>query len=516
MVKIINPMYGSDPIASAFSGIGKRLFAGPDAPSVQEMMWKREEKYRDEAIKAASDIAWQQANPGLHAQLQFEQGMSPDWYSTAGATTSALTDPRYEGDPTSAYLIGGGQGAASPHFMDIDDAAAQQAEALRLAETIRNNNMTDATSQANNAATIAGAMERQNADPLSAVVGGKPAFVPKGGAFAPGVAPPESETDMRGRLIAPLVEDPAGDLAAAKTDDQLLLLGADRGENQPAQQVYDEYYALAIAQGYPPDQAKTFAMTQAAKRSGMKLSVGGDGTTIDFSNIGLPGGPSSSTTAQLQQMEVGFNEFQSLIQTTLPFVRDPKNFGVTGNIQYMAQQLGQVMQNIGLTTGSDVTNEVLSTFTGAEEFLNNTDPSLRALQSLRILLAYAAAKANGSVGRDLSDPEIQMNMQTIGDPTDWLTSQDSFLTALGTVDYTMRAKRNARVPVDQRTPLPDSLTYVKQFVAAAKAGAPMSSATPGAPTPDAPTGAPVRKQFKGPDGLPHWFELIEGAWKQVD
>jgi hypothetical protein len=171
-------------------------------------MWKREEKYRDEAIKAASDIAWQQANPGLYAQLQFEQGMTPDWYSTAGATTSALADPRFAGDPTSAYLVGGGQGAASPHFMDIDDAAAQQAEALRLAETVRDNNMDDGTSRANNAATIAGAMDRQNATPFPVLnEAGVMDLVNTGDAVGGAYRPVPSLTEVQGTNLQNAYED---------------------------------------------------------------------------------------------------------------------------------------------------------------------------------------------------------------------------------------------------------------------------------------------------------------------
>ncbi len=138
--------------------------------------------------------------------------------------------------------------------------------------------------------------------------------------------------------------------------------------------------------------------------------------------------------------------------------------------------------------------------------MSNSDPSMRALRSLRILLAYGAAKANGSTGRSLSDQEMAANLDAIGDPTALLTTQDSFLAAMATLEFNASAQRLARsgqgpaMPFDQ---------YLQQYVAAAKAGQPIpqlgtpnnsalgQSPQPGAATPEAPTGGGVGSPTPG-------------------
>lgn len=507
MVKIINPIYGTDPTASVFANVGKQLFGGGNSNSVQREQARKLEMENVERQALARRIADMGGVQNLGAdpmaqQLAVLSGYDPNDFGRLGAigaaTGSGIEDPN-----TSEWLVGMGEGTASPWNLNANRVQDQSQFDAELAQAMEIARIQDARSAANNAATNAAAMERQNAEPYEYLLDGQPIIGRKGDEFGDAAAPVMTLPEVLGTQMSNNWDNLGG-----LPIEQQRALDVDPGESdQTAEQTFAEYYKLAIEQGYPPDQAKTFAMTQAAKRAGTSIAVGPDGTTIDFSNIGLPGGAAPSTAAQMQQMEVGFNEFQSLIQTTLPFVRDPKNFGVTGNVQYLAQQVGHVLKNTGLMVGDDVEQEVLSTFKGGAEFLNNTDPSLRALQSLRVMLAYAAAKANGSVGRDLSDPEIQMNMETIGDPTGWLTSQESFLAALGTVDYTIKAKRNSRVPDELKVPLPDSLTYVKQFIAAAKAGQPVGG---GASTEAAPA-APIRKTTKSGKV----FELQGGAWVQV-
>jgi hypothetical protein len=527
MVKIINPMYGSDPIASAFSGIGKRLFAGPDAPSVEKMKWDREQKYRDEAIKAASDIAWQQANPGLHAQLQFEQGMTPDWYSTAGATTSALRDPRYAGDPTSAYLVGGGQGAASPHFMDIDDAevfrnnnmtdarsgsnnaatnerlrldhalalAQQQAQfGVTSAETFRDNNMDDATSRANNAATIAGAMDRQRQTPFAVLnEAGVADFANTGDVVGGDYSPVLNVSEFEATTRAPYVDDPEG--LADLSDDSMLLMGVNRDAagsagalknlNTPSGQylITDESYAAGKdAQGRPlpaPTNRDTVGMLNATDAGGLTAAVATD----------------------LYSDNIAARKFKKLYDMAIPLTDNPNLFGAPGAFQSAAQDVVQSVGGMAEVVGArDTLGALITDMKGnplgpdgamalLPELYNSDLPRVETLWGL---LVYQGAMAlAGQQGRSVSDADVLQMKRILGDPHSIFAS-----------NLAMKAKLNIAMNVI------NAYAEVTDDVLA-------NGITPGATTPDA--GAPVRKQFMGADGQPHWFELLEGGggWKPV-
>lgn len=68
------------------------------------------------------------------------------------------------------------------------------------------------------------------------------------------------------------------------------------------------------------------------------------------------------------------------------------------------------------------------------------DPNLSNIDRLSTLLAYQAASAvAGQTGRGLSDRDLQMFVNIIGDPTSLFSSQDKFMAGLDTLEHLTRS-----------------------------------------------------------------------------
>jgi hypothetical protein len=392
------------------------------------------------------------------------------------------------------------------------------------AETSRFTNAADNTrALATNTADNNRALYEFNQTPYNALdANGNPIITTQG--QAPGMQPILSNTDRQGTLA----NTHFGNMGALPPQEQAYL-GANAGGDKATPDVlFRQYYDLAIGNGYDDVKAREWAMSQAAKRGdgmsittpdGMEIVVGG-------TNLGELTGP---MRGQMQSQELAFRELQAAAQQARDISRNPTDFGVTGNVRYGLQQLGQIGKNVGMLDRKtyQVMSEVEDPGVLAiiKDELNEPDPNMRALRSLRVQLAYAAAKANGSTGRSLSDQEFKTQLEVIGDPTAWMTTQDSFLAALATVEYNASANRLSRV--NEIPPLSLS-QYLPMYIKAAKTGGAIPSLEPknaqntqnnaalggqAPPSPDAATPqassespqggvAPVQKWGRGPDGMP--------------
>jgi len=491
VVKIFNTLRGPDPLGAAFANLGKSLFGDTTANAINsEKLYaaQRENAEMDNLMARAAKSGVQNLGADPIAQaILLGSGYDPSKFGQVGlmgaATGFGAADPR-----TQNWQVGTGQ--------SYDNTAG--AFGQKLAETARSNNMESADRRYGVDQTQKTERDKFFYTPKEVLnPDGTPGFARQGELAGSTFSPILSETDQKGTLLGQNFDNlPALDPM------QRQVLGANPAASDNPQQTFQQYYELAIQQGYPPERARNWAMSQAAKRGeGMSVTTP-DGTTIQIGGSA----PTNSVLSDEQGKELAFGDWKATRDQALAISRDPTAFGFTGDVRYIGQQAMSIAKNIGLLTGNDTLesavarmyDEVQSPEARAllDRELNTGDPNLRALRSLRVMLAYQAAKANGSTGRDLSNQELQANMDMVGDPTSWLSSQAGFLTSLGSVDYNIRQRRNQRrsvmgLPVDDSLPSFDQ--FIRQFVAQASGGqAPAQPASQGAPQGQTSTGTKWR------------------------
>lgn len=201
-----------------------------------------------------------------------------------------------------------------------------------------------------------------------------------------------------------------------------------RAEMGPAA-VYNEYYDLAISQGYDEAAAKQYAMTQAAKRSsGMKISTGPDGeTTVEMGGIG---GLTNNVRSNVQKQAIAAAEFNNLADIADDYLEDENDanlFGITGTLRQTGQGAAQALNNIGMTVGGLTQAREELAATGLGDMLPELyDPDLDAVDTVWGMIVYKGAAAlAGQEGRSVSDKDIQQFRQILGDPKSMFASQAS-------------------------------------------------------------------------------------------
>lgn len=464
MVKVFSPFQGQDPLAATLRDLGNRMFGNnTDNALKNEKLYEmqRNNVETDNLMRRVATGGGVQAlgaDPSAQAIL-LGSGISPSSFADIGlmgaATGYGARDPR-----TQNWQVGSGKPFNST-------ASAFDAG---LAETARAHDLESGDRRYGVDRTI-GQQQREFTDkPIAALNGaGAGVFVKQGDAVAGGFAPIVSESDQKGTLLG----QNWNNLPNLNPQQQEVLGASVKDGGDPAV-TFQRYRNLALSNGYSDAEARDYAMEQASKRSGGMSVTTPDGTTIDF---GGKKGLTNSTLSQEQQKELAYGDWSATRDQAIALAKDPTAFGFTGDVRYAIQQAGQIARNLGLLAGSQNIEQAVASITGeisdprvratVINELDTNDPTLRALHSLRVLLAYQAAKANGSSGRDLSNEELKANMQAVGDPTAWLGSQSSFLASLGAVDYNIRARRNARrramgAPVDD--PLPPADQFLRDFV----------------------------------------------------
>jgi hypothetical protein len=122
-------------------------------------------------------------------------------------------------------------------------------------------------------------------------------------------------------------------------------------------------------------------------------------------------------------------------------MKDPTNFGATGWVKGLGQDVGQLAQNVAAGLGFSGLQEAI-TAVQADAAANgvnpsvvqrifNFDPSLGELQGAYGMLVYSlAAGIAGQDGRELSDADVIRAQQAFGDPGSFFSSQQSVLAKL--------------------------------------------------------------------------------------
>ena len=230
-------------------------------------------------------------------------------------------------------------------------------------------------------------------------------------------------------------------------------------------------------------------------RTGQSLPPGG-------AIAGVQGTPDQSglrptVQGKLQEQDISLKRFGALLDHTRQLAQqDSTNFGVTGFVKGVVQDTGQLAQNVATGLGyNGIEDAVVAMRKKAAEngispglLTGAFDPNLPALETASDLLVYSAAEAlAGQAGRSVSDKDVKFFRDIVGNPRDWMMSQERYLAKLGTIEQILSINNNV----------------VKNALRPGVPSAPAAPAAPGAPVPPPPApGAPpaVEEWGRGPDG----------------
>lgn len=195
---------------------------------------------------------------------------------------------------------------------------------------------------------------------------------------------------------------------------------------------------------------------------------------------------------KLQEQGIEFQKLQNLIDYTKELAgKNENNFGLAGWIKGFAQDTTQVAENLaqglgytGLDQGVKIAQAKLQADhvdPGVISSLFTFDPALPQLHTAVGLMVYQAASALASQsGRSISDRDVEMFRNIIGDPRDWRGNQKLFFAKMGAVTHILQMNQQV---VQQHLGMRGSPSPVA--VAPAAPGAPQPAvppqAAPGAP-----------------------------------
>lgn len=300
--------------------------------------------------------------------------------------------------------------------------------------------------------------------PEQALIDGRPTFVPRSGVFAEGVQPILSNSEAQGTLL----QNHWDNLPELAPQQQKVLGGyIDPKDTGDPQQVFQQYFDLATQQGMDTNSAKQFALSQAAKRSAGMSITSPDGTTIEMG--GIPGLERPVRT-ELQQADISGQRLRGLINMAREVAqRDPTNFGLPGSVKGLVQDAGQLAKSVAVGMGYNGLEEALADAKRSAE-RNGLNPQLLSgiydstlpeIQTLSDLLVYAAAESlAGQSGRSVSDKDVAYFKRLVGDPRDWLSSQEKFLAKLNILEDVAGLRQDVtnqylgRTPATQPQPAP--------------------------------------------------------------
>lgn len=217
-----------------------------------------------------------------------------------------------------------------------------------------------------------------------------------------------------------------------------------------------------------------------------------------------------NVTGDLQKTDIAGQKLQSLIDHTRAIATtDPTNFGVTGYVKGAAQDITQMAGNVATGLGysglADAVNNVRQR--AAQNGINPSilsgiyDPRLNALHTSADLLVFSAAEAlAGQSGRSVTDKDVALFKNIVGNPQEWMTSQEKYLSKLDTIQQILN--NNQAVVARNLAPRPGTAPAAPPPTAMP----PAAPAQPAAPAPQQPAqaaqpAAPVVEQWqRGPDG----------------
>jgi hypothetical protein len=242
--------------------------------------------------------------------------------------------------------------------------------------------------------------------------------------------------------------------------------------------------------------------------SGKPLPPGGylASPTGPAKDVGL----TNSVQTDLQKQDIENQRLKGLISYTRNLAKaDPNNFGVSGFVKGVAQDVNAVGGNIaqglgyrGIQDAAAATRQKAIDSGVDPGLLSGVfDPKLPALHSAADLLVFQAAStlANQS-GRGVTDRDVKVFKNIVGDPQEWAGNQQKFMSKLDTIEQILEMNQGiVEKNLSRGTP-------------AARPAAPGAAPSPTSPAPGAPlTQAPAAEMTAtGPNG--EKLFLRNGQW----
>lgn len=322
----------------------------------------------------------------------------------------------------------------------------------------------DADKRASAAVDVAGLVEVPGMGP-----DGKPVFTNRAGLAdgnATGVQPMVSETDARGsafralsapsqaQAVGPTKDEVAGSVAAEdaptmSTSERRAFVGAEPkiDGRAPMNYVVPGADGNVMAQGRTLDGRTDATTGEPLPQNAQIVKREATGTADDVITKNQRG--------NLELEVVGYEDFKGLLdQARQVGQSDPTLFGTTGNIRRLAQGMTSQMANIGLLSG-DAETDMNAAYQDAYARMASNgvdmtlfgpyDPNLDDITKLSTLLTYGAASVlAGQEGRSVSDRDVKVFRQVVGDPASWLGTQQSFLSGIDLMERILAQRAGNR------------------------------------------------------------------------
>ena len=421
MPTIINPMRADttigDSIARAAAGIfgGDRI--GPAIKREKLLAAQRENVMMQELMKAvggSGPLDFSQLGPALIGS-GFNPGQFNDFALGRAANQFGASDPR-----TQAAQVGaGGPFSATADAFESGLGVRRRGQDLQSADRRRGQDI--------------GSADRRfefNNKPLEAMVNGEPGFIPQQGAFASGVEP----------FVKPSTK-------------------------LTPEQEFDGFAALWLREN-PGDfeGAKNFAMAQAAKRGNGLSVTTPDGTQIQMGGIG---GLTKAVTSDEQKTQLSLNRFRGLVKEARGFLEDPTLFGLAGRVRGAGQSAVQLLSNMAQVFGSgspddlvqDTRRELVQSGVSPQLLPELFDPNLPAVDTVWGIMVYQGAAAlAGQSGRSVSDRDVKIFKDLIGDPKAVFSSAATLGAKLDIIEDILDVSEDTGRAALGGQPLPDNTT----------------------------------------------------------
>jgi hypothetical protein len=460
-----NPYNFQSPIGAALKNFSSTLARMPsEAQQILIAEHALKAKRENENVVGVGDVFNKYGTPAfdrnMAMNLAIRAGLDParlaGYERYATANRYGVDDPR----TTNAYVGAGGAYSGTKPAFDVTLAEHKRASQATLAENQRQFD--------EKPYTVGGPMGPVVSTQRDAV--GQPAV--------------EDIGKVKGDFARRAVNNPRGIAGLNPTEQHFI--GA-----QPTQPSTPRNYLDPQGKKYVTYDGRTDAQT------GQPLPPGGS----MFSVQGTPNesGLRPNVQGRLQETGIELQKFNGLLDHTLKLAQQsPSNFGVAGMIKGAAQDAGVIAQNLAEGLGykglqdavEGAKQKAIASGVSPESLpgLFTFDPTLPSLHTAADLLTYQAASAlAGQSGRSVSDRDIKIFRDIVGDPRDWSGNQQKFLAKLGQIKQILDINQNV---VDQNL---------------RGGGAPSAAAPPAAPgatppVPQAPGAPQVERWERGPDG----------------
>lgn len=414
-----NPYNYTSPIGAALADLTRTIISGPSqAEKIKAAEAMRLAKAQadaaireNEAIAKLGDIFGTYGTDGFDRSSAMRSailgGYDPadlaEMERYGSANLFGAMDPR----TTNAFVGAGGAYSSTGAGFTADQTRQREQAAASLAETARHNQATegiDIFKFQNTPYEAVGPDGPQVFTNLTAV--GQPALV--------------SEAEQKGYLLGQNFDN-----LSALDPLQQTVLGA-RGTGNPVPRNY-----VLGDRVYVTYDGVTDAQTGEALPPGGIIQAG-EGALGDK-------GITTSTQTSLEGAKVAIDRAGKMLDYVEGLVmKDPTNFGATGWVKGMGQDIGQLAQNIATGLGYTGLQEAIAGIqqdaaaNGVDQNviarIFNFDPSLGELQGAYGMLVYSLASGiAGQEGRELSDADVQRAVAAFGNPQAFFASQQSVL-----------------------------------------------------------------------------------------